>query len=81
MTRDDAKAVLRVALGEVAPEMDLDRADPDANLQEEFDLDSIGFLAVVEILHEQTGLALPERDYAQLASVNACLDYLTTHAG
>jgi hypothetical protein len=34
------------------------------------------FLILVDELHEQTGVEIPERDYPQLASVEGCVAYL-----
>jgi len=73
---DDPMAVLREALRRVAPEVDLDDADHDADLLEELDLDSMDFLTLVGELHERTGTDIPEEHYSQLDSVTGVLDYL-----
>src|SRR5207248_9672153 len=44
MTRDDITAVLVDELGRIAPEIDATGLDPDADLREELDVDSIDFL-------------------------------------
>jgi acyl carrier protein len=79
MTNDQAYAVLSQMLHELAPELDIDDVDKDANLNEELDLDSISFLNLIEMIHERTGVDVPESDYAQLESVNACSAYLVRH--
>lgn len=80
MTTDDARTVLAGLLHRIAPEVDLDEVDPDADLQEEIDLDSMDFLNLVTALHEATGIEVPERDYPSLGTVNGFVAYVTAHA-
>jgi acyl carrier protein len=67
------------ALGEVAPEADLDRLAPGAELREALDLDSIDFLRFVQRLAAATGVEVPESDYAQLATLEGVVAYLASH--
>ena len=76
MNNDDARALIRTVLGEVAPEADLDDVGTDETIQEALDLDSIDFLNFVTGLHERTGLEIPERDYPELSTVDGCIRYL-----
>jgi acyl carrier protein len=77
MNATDARTLLARLLGAIAPEVDLDDADPDAPIQQELDLDSMDFLNLVAALHDATGIDVPERDYPQLASVSMFVDYVT----
>lgn len=81
MERDVANGLVVEVLHELAPEIDLASADRGARLAEELDLDSFGFLAFVEALHDRAGLEVPERDYPLLSSLDACVDYVAGHAG
>lgn len=72
----DARDIVRAVLHQVAPEADLDHVGPDDTLREVLDLDSIDFLNFVVGLHEATGAAIPERDYARLATLAGCAAYL-----
>jgi acyl carrier protein len=76
MTNEDAKKLLTSILSEIAPEIDLDVVDKDANLQDELDLDSVDFLNLVEGIYEASGVDVPEADYSKLASVNTTIAYL-----
>jgi acyl carrier protein len=78
-TRQDVERALRQAMESVAPEIDFDGIDPDAELIEGVDLDSMDFLNVVAALDELLGVAVPERDYPQLHTLRAMTDYLTSH--
>lgn len=79
MTREEALATLQAVIHDVAPEADLTSVGPDETIQEALDLDSIDFLNIVVALHEQTGIEIPERDYPELATLDAALDYLSDH--
>jgi acyl carrier protein len=75
MAADVRAAVLR-ALGDVAPEADLAALKPDVPLREQLDLDSMDVLNVVVALHDALGVDIPEADYARLATLDACVEYL-----
>jgi hypothetical protein len=47
MTRDEITAALIDELGRIAPETDASRIDPNADLREELDIDSMDFLNLV----------------------------------
>jgi acyl carrier protein len=79
MTPADLRAAVLDALGEVAPEADLERLAPDAELRETLDLDSMDFLGFVQRLAAATGIEVPEADYAKLATLEGCVAYLVAH--
>jgi acyl carrier protein len=81
VTADEAMAVLAAALGDVAPDVAVSDIDPRKLLQEETDIDSVDFINLVEAIHDRCGIEIPERDYAELATVEGIVDYLTSHAG
>ena len=76
-----SREAIRSALSEIAPEADLDKVPPDANLREELDLDSMDFLRFVTGLHERLGVDIPESDYARIATLRTCMEYLDARAG
>ena len=80
MNIEEAHSLLSRLLHRVAPEVDITDADPDALLQDEFDLDSMDFLNLVTTLHSETGIDVPERDYPQLATIGGFVAYLSAHA-
>jgi acyl carrier protein len=77
MTNDEALALITDALGHVAPELDLDTVDPQAELTVEADLDSMDFLNVVGRISDVLGWDIPERDYPRLVSLASFVAYLT----
>jgi len=76
MTPDEIKRVLFEELGNIAPEADPAAVDPDADLREELDIDSMDFLNLIIALHKRLKVEIPEADYAKLATVNGALGYL-----
>lgn len=80
MNREEIRAAVLGALSEVAPEAELDRLAPDAELREVLDIDSIDFLRFVQRLAAATGIEVPESDYAQLATLEGILAYLASHS-
>lgn len=80
MNEETAAGVIRDVLGGIAPEADLDSLDPDEQLQEALDLDSMNFLDFVAGIHDRTGIDVPERDYPMVATFGGCVAYLCAHA-
>ena len=75
----DAPAIREVVLsilGGIAPEVDLSRLRPDADLREELDIDSMDFLRFVVGLSERLGVEVPEVDYPRIRTLDGCLAYL-----
>ena len=78
MTPEDARALLGRLLHRIAPEVDLDEIDPQTDLHEGLDLDSMDFLNLVTALHDETGIDVPERDYPRIASVQSFVTYVVS---
>ena len=78
MNQADARELMRSVLRPIAPEADIDTVGAHETLQEALDLDSIDFLEFVTGLAAATGREIPESDYAQLATVEGCVGYLTS---
>lgn len=76
MTESDIRTVLAQEFRRIAPEIPLEEVDPDDDLRDAFDIDSMDFLNLVIALHERLGIDIPESDYARLGSLRALTDYL-----
>jgi acyl carrier protein len=68
------------ALTEVAPDIDPTAIDPDTDLAEQLDIDSMDFLNVIVAINERTGIEVPERDYPKLSTLNDAVAYLEVQA-
>lgn len=81
MTKDQIRQEVVRVLRDVAPETQPDGLDPAANLRDTLDLDSVDFMNFVVGLHAALGVDVPEADYDQLTSLNACVAYLAAKRG
>jgi acyl carrier protein len=75
MSRDDVTAVLIDELGRIAPETDASELDPEADLREALDIDSMDFLNLVTALGQRLEIDIPEIDYPKLATLAGAVDY------
>ena len=73
--------MLTDALHEVMPGADVAGVDPDGLLQEELDIDSLGFLGVLTEISERAGIDIPERAYPELVTFRSFVAYLATVGG
>jgi acyl carrier protein len=81
MSRDEIRAAVLRALGEIAPEADLASLASDVGLREQLDLDSMDILNFVVGVHAALGVEIPESDYPKLATLDGCVDYLAAALG
>ena len=81
MTEADIRAVLHEELGNIAPEIDLQKVDPSADLREALDIDSMDFLNFVTAIHRRLGVDIPELDYPKLVTLDGAVSYLKTKLG
>jgi acyl carrier protein len=81
MTETDIRAVLQEELGNIAPEIDLQKVDPCIDLREALDIDSMDFLNFVTAIHHRLGVDIPELDYPKLVTLDGAVSYLKTRLG
>jgi acyl carrier protein len=77
MTEAEIKQVVRDALSNVAPEVDIESLDPAKDLRDQIDIDSVDFLNFVIGLHKELGVDIPDADVAKLTTLNGCVSYLS----
>lgn len=76
MKEADARAAVLSAIALVAPDVDPDDLDEAARLREDLELDSPGFLRLIDAIAQSTGVEVPERDYPQVVTVTGLIAYL-----
>jgi acyl carrier protein len=81
VTESEIKQVVREALSNVAPEVDLESVDPGRDLRDQIDVDSVDFLNFVIGLHKALGIEIPDADVPKLATLNGCVSYLVAKTG
>jgi acyl carrier protein len=77
MTREElARRVLELVT-EIAPDVDAATVIPAIDFRDQFDFDSMDTLNFAIALNRELGVDVPEADYARLASLDKCVEYLT----
>ncbi len=76
MTPNDLRVMVIEELSDVAPDADLSRLEPDADLREALDIDSMDHLNFVTALCRRLQIAIPEVDYPKLTTLNGAVAYL-----
>ncbi|MFJ5860213.1 acyl carrier protein [Pseudarthrobacter sp. NPDC092439] len=80
MNRQDARAAVQAAIGQVAPDVEPGDLVDGARLRQDLELDSLDFLRLVESIAGSTGVDIPERDYPTVATVGGLVEYVAAHA-
>ncbi len=73
--REILGVVARV-LATIAPEADLSRVSPTDDLRRTLDIDSFDYLRLLQGLHRELGIDIPQADYRKLGTLQAMLQYL-----
>jgi acyl carrier protein len=71
------KIVMQI-LGRIAPESDVSDIKPGERFRNQFQFDSVDFLNFALALEEQLHIKIPETDFPHLATLNGCIEYLST---
>jgi len=65
---------------DIAPEADMQNLDPNEELREELDLDSMDFMNLLDSIAKQTAVNIPESDYSKVNSLQALTDYIASRS-
>jgi len=76
MNSEELRATVLRVLGQIAPEADLATIQGNVNLRDQLDIDSMDFLNFLIALDKELHVDIPERDYGQLTTLDACVNYL-----
>ena len=77
MNDDELRTTILGVLKKIAPEADVATLAPNVEWQDQLDLDSMNLLSFMVGLEEATGVSVPERDYAKIATLDRCVEYLS----
>lgn len=75
MTTEQIKQTIIEQILTVAPDIEQEEIEPNANLQRSLEIDSFDFLKVLTALNEELGVDVPEADYAQVDTLEHMADY------
>ncbi|WP_342240814.1 acyl carrier protein [Inquilinus sp. OTU3971] len=73
---DEIRTIVCEELGNIAPEADLSKVDPAADLREALDIDSMDFLTFITAIHRRFGINVPELDYPELLTLDGAVRYI-----
>jgi acyl carrier protein len=78
MTTDEIRRIVIAEIARIAPESDPAAVDPQADLREAIDLDSMDILNLVIALTKRLAIDIPELDYPRLLTLDGAVAYLAT---
>jgi acyl carrier protein len=81
MNEEELRSSVLSCLVEIAPEISVLEIEPDVDPREQVDIDSMDLLNFIIPLHEMTAVNIPESDYAKLATLDNCVEYLYAKTG
>jgi acyl carrier protein len=76
MNRAEIETAVTAALADAAPHIDVATIAANDDFHDQLELDSLDFLQFVERLAELTTIEVPERDYGELTTVDATVEYV-----
>ena len=81
MTPEAVRAAVVDVFHRLAPEADFDTIDPDDDLREQLDIDSMDYLNALITLDERTGVEVPESDYGEVDTLAKLVAYIVERSG
>ncbi|MDC7711006.1 acyl carrier protein [Vogesella indigofera] len=77
MDRNEVMALVGKVLASIAPEANLAEVGDNEDLRAALDLDSMDFLNLIIGLSQGSGVAIAEKDYPRLFTLQGIRDYLS----
>ena len=79
LTDKGIRAEVLEVLTRIAPEVEPHTISDDAALRSQVDLDSMDWLNFLVGVHRRLHVAIPEKDYASLQTLNDVVGYIQAH--
>jgi acyl carrier protein len=76
MNREELAGRVLQLLTDIAPDVDAATVIPGIDFRDQFDFDSMETLNFAIALQRELGVEVPEAEYASLASLDKCVEYL-----
>jgi acyl carrier protein len=64
---------------DIAPEADMQSLDPNEELRDELDLDSMDFMNLLDAIAKETGVNVPESAYVKVNTLQSLTEYIAAH--
>lgn len=75
MNLENIKAAIIKNILEIAPEIEEDEIENEANIQSSLEIDSFDFLKILTAMNEEFGVEVPEADYSKVATMQSMAEY------
>jgi len=79
MTKDAIKSTIIKAILEIAPDIEEDEIELNENIQRSLEIDSFDFLKILTQIDRETGVSVPEVDYAKVDTIENMAEYILGH--
>jgi acyl carrier protein len=66
-------------IGDIAPEVDIETLDPNEDIRDELDLDSMDFMRLLEGIDKELSVNIPESDYQRVNTLQSMAEYIASH--
>jgi acyl carrier protein len=63
----------------IAPEVDISELDPNEDMRDELDLDSMDFMRLLEAIEKNMGVSIPQSDYKQVSTLQTMAEYISAN--
>ena len=81
MTKEELRKTILSEISNIAPEVDTASLDPDADIREALDFDSMDVMNLVIALHQGLKVDIPDADAIKLVTLNGAIAYLAKKFG
>jgi len=80
---EEIKSKIREIIVNIAEDMDIDedKVTNDAHLVDDLGLDSMALLEILAGIEKNFGVKIPEAEFPELTSINACVAKVEKHIG
>ena len=75
MNLEKIKAAIIKNILEIAPEVEEDEIENEANIQSSLEIDSFDFLKILTAMNEEFGVEVPEADYSKVSTLQTMAEY------
>ncbi|MFD9093233.1 acyl carrier protein [Streptomyces collinus] len=72
----EALSLIKESVGQIVPDADFTRVEPEDRFRDVLELDSLDFLSLVELLSERTGVRIDDEDYPDLTTLSDTARFL-----
>jgi len=77
MTNEQIKESIIKQILNIAPDIEKEEIQPNANIQRSLEIDSFDFLKILTALYKELGVEVPEAEYAKVDTLDHMVEYFS----